>query len=79
MDLHLFSRGFEANQTSLMYVLIRIIVPCLVFAAFTQLQTGQDLTFNGLDPGVSFLHTGGFEVPGLTSAGHNQEVKVVLI
>lgn len=52
---------------------------CLVFAALTQLQAGQDLALNGLDPGVPLLHTLGFKVPCLASARHDEEVKVILI
>lgn len=55
------------------------VLPCLVFAALTQLQTGQDLALNGLDPGIPLLHTLSFKVPRLASARHNEEVKVILI
>lgn len=52
---------------------------CLVFVALAQLQAGQDLTFNRLDPGVPFLHIVSFKVPRLAGARHNQEVKVILV
>lgn len=52
---------------------------CLVLAALTQLQTGQDLTLNGLHPRVPLLHALSFKVPRLARAWHNQEVKVILI
>lgn len=50
-----------------------------VFAALTQLQAGQDLALNGLDPRVSLVHTLGFKVPRLASARHDDEVKVILV
>lgn len=55
------------------------VVSCLVFAAFTQLQAGQDLVLDGLDPGVPLFHTLCFKMPRLTSARHNEEVKVILV
>uniref|UniRef100_A0A665XB01 Uncharacterized protein n=1 Tax=Echeneis naucrates TaxID=173247 RepID=A0A665XB01_ECHNA len=55
------------------------VLSCLVFAAFTQLQTGQDLALDGLDPRISLLHTLGFKVPSLAGARHDEEVKVILI
>lgn len=51
----------------------------LVFAALTQLQAGEDLALNGLDPGVPLLHTLGFKVPRLTGARDDEEVKVILL
>lgn len=53
--------------------------PCLVFAALAQLQAGQDLALNGLNPGVPLVHTLGLKVPSLASARHDEEVKVILI
>lgn len=58
---------------------VSLLVSCLVFAALTELQTGQDLALNGLDPGVPLLHTLGFKVPRLPRARHDKEVKVVLL
>lgn len=55
------------------------VVSCLVFAAFTQLQAGQDLVLDGLDPGVPLFHTLGFKMPRLASTRHNEEVKVILV
>lgn len=55
------------------------VLSCLVFAALTQLQAGQDLALDGLDPRIPLLHTLGLEVPRLAGARHNEEVKVILI
>lgn len=64
-------------------ILIRVhtikAVSYLVFAALTQLQAGQDLALNGLDPRVPLIHTLAFKVPSLASARHDEEVKVILI
>lgn len=48
-------------------------------AAFTTLQTGQNLTLDGLDPGISFILTRGFKVPGLACACYYYEVSIVLL
>lgn len=54
-------------------------VSYLVFAALTQLQAGQDLALDGLDPRVPLVHTLGFKVPSLAGARDDEEVKVVFI
>lgn len=50
----------------------------LDLAAFTALQTGQNLTLDGLNPGIPLLEAGCLKVPRLPSAGHDQELKVFL-
>ena len=62
-----------------MFVYDVMISSCLVFAALTELEAGQDLALDGRHPGVPLLRRVSLKVPRLAGAGHHQEVKVVLV